>query len=560
MGQKLKTLLIGLGVILAVIWHHQATLFQRQVRENLNMLQLSAGPSVQLGDIIISKYLFKVEFKKSQIDINNQSIEKIKQTLNKQSGFAFQLIHKQLDTLSPTFRLSYRLADRLVISYNPFWNELTLTSLGDSELSVQTLEEKIDLLAPDHNDLNQGKIKIALPDSWWMEKIKRFFSKNTVTVLTINSSCRNIKIVTAADQEAIYTQDYSLIKLNIDKEWLEGKQYYTFNLGLDADNIYFSPTLTKIWPFLESYVLSNKTKQQESFKLRIAYEEGKTFVETLMSQLEQGQKADWKPVFEVIPTLKGEVKSTNKNDAFSFMADYQVDYQPDKNYLKAAGDFGFEAYASWPAYFKKLWLFYQRIVAYPHTKTVSKPINTPVWYSVIENLKDKGEIKTGFLIELTDMNSDQLQAQGALKMGLEKSGMVIRGECKAPSLLTVEIDFEDVEAFLNKIYSHLLNSLQGPSHKVAELILPGIKSNLIETIQKLSLVKNEAQPLLRTIAINFNTKAQSLEIAGQPVHHEFLDIVKMIIGLREQHDFLQGLKKLIPSTPVTQDKPIALVP
>ena len=171
MGHKIKTLIIAFGVILAVIWHHQATIFQRQVRENLSYWRSYAGPTLQLGDVIISKYLFKVEFKKPQLDISNQTLEKIKENLQKDDGSISKFIHKQLSAISPTLRLTYRLADRLVVSYNPFWNELTITSVGDAELNLLTGTENIVFIAPDQNDLNQGKIKITLPAPGWLQKI-----------------------------------------------------------------------------------------------------------------------------------------------------------------------------------------------------------------------------------------------------------------------------------------------------------------------------------------------------------------------------------------------------
>ena len=170
MGHKLKTLIVSLVVILAVLWHHQATLFQRQIRENLNLLKNCLGPTVQLGDVIISKYLFKVEFKKPQIDISIQSLEKIKSHLLKENFFGSKFIKDQLDRISPNFRLIYRLADRLTISYNPVWHELAISSTGDGELNLQTETTKIDLIAPDSNDYNQSKIKIFLPSPKWLKK------------------------------------------------------------------------------------------------------------------------------------------------------------------------------------------------------------------------------------------------------------------------------------------------------------------------------------------------------------------------------------------------------
>ncbi len=69
MKKELKTLFSIIIVFGIFIWHHQATLFQRHVRETLQLLKEVAGPTVQLGDMTFSKYLFKVEFKKPQIDV-----------------------------------------------------------------------------------------------------------------------------------------------------------------------------------------------------------------------------------------------------------------------------------------------------------------------------------------------------------------------------------------------------------------------------------------------------------------------------------------------------------
>ena len=564
MGHKLKTLLTTFGVIIAVMWHHQATLFQRQVRENLSLLRAYVGPTLQLGDIIISKYLFKVEFKKPQLDINNQSLEKIKESLQKNTNLISKFLQKQLATLSPTFRLDYRLADRLVVTYNPFWHELTLNSIGDSELSLQTASEKIDLLAPDHNDLNQGKIKISLPAPAWLQKIKAFFFKDTVSLLNINSSCRNLKIVTASNQEAVYTQDYNLTKVSINEEWFEGKHYYIFSLNLRVDNAHFSPTLTKMWPFLESYVLGNKTKQQETYKVKIESDEGKAFINKLISQLEHGQEIDWKSVLQNTPTIKVEVKNNHKNDALAYAFDYLVDYQPHKNYVKASCDSTFQAYSVWPIYLEKLCAFYQGIATYFQDPTQSplKLTTKPLWYSLLANLSNKGEINSSCMLELNTANPDQIQAQGAFKIGLEKTGIAVKGDYKIPHLLSLEVDFEDPETFLNKAYSYVLNSLEGASRKVAEIILPNLKNTLIENIQKLNVAKNESTLQVYTIPIQYNNATQSLEVAGKPMHHEFLDIAKMIIGLLGQHDFLQTLKKLVPSSPLLpiESKPVIDIP
>ena len=539
MGHKLKTLVTALCIIAAVMWHHQATLFQRHVRENISLLHAYAGPTLQLGDIIISKYLFKVEFKKPQLDINNQSLEKMKEDLPKDAGFISKFIQKQLSALPPTFRLNYRVADRLVLSYNPFWHELTISSVGDGELSLQTTAEKIDLLAPDHNDLNQGKIKISLPAPGWVQKIKKFFFKDTVNVINVNSNCRNVKIVTAANQEVLYTQDYSLLKLNINEESFEGKQHYTFTLDLQSDNAYFSPTLAKMWPFLESYVLGGKSKKQSTYKVRIDSEEGKTFVNLLLSHLQLNQNVDWQSAARTIPTIKVEAKNSCKNDAISFSNDTQFDYQPQKNYLKTSCESTFQAHSAWPAYLEKLCAFYQSVAAYvqDHSKAVSNPAANPLWYSLLANLKEKGEIKSGFMLELKDMHSDKFQVQGSLKIGLEKSGFAIRGDYKAPAL-KVDVDFEDHETFLNKLYSYILNNLEGQTRKAAEILLPTVKNNLIENIQKLSVTKNEEEPHVRTVPIQFNSETQALEIAGKTTHHEFLDTIKMVLNTLSWHSFV----------------------
>ncbi|RZI45336.1 hypothetical protein [Candidatus Finniella inopinata] len=558
MGHKIKTLIIAFGVILAVIWHHQATIFQRQVRENLSYWRSYAGPTLQLGDVIISKYLFKVEFKKPQLDISNQTLEKIKENLQKNDGSISKFIHNQLDTLSPIFRLTYRLADRLVASYNPFWHELTLTSVGDAELNLQTATENTVFIAPDQNGLNQGKIKITLPAPGWLQKIRRGIFKDPV-VMSFNSSCRNLKIVTANDHEAIYTQDYNLTKFSLNEDWVENKKYYTASVDLQVDNAYLSPTLAKIWTLLECYVVANKTNKHDIYKIHFEADEGIAFVNTLIGQFKPNQDTDWSAVVKTIPTFKVEGKSNHQNHALAFSTDCQLDYQPSKNYLKATYDSTFQAHTIWPDYLQKLCDFYDEVIcAFGQINTAFKPDSRPFWYSLLANLKDKGEINTGFVLELQDIHSNTCQGQGSLKIGLKNSGIMIKGNYTPPSLLNVEVDFEDPELFLNKGYSHLLNSLEGASHKVAEIILLGVKNNLIENIHKLGVVKNEDKPHVRTVPIQFNGDTQSLEIANQPVHHEFLDVIKMAISLLGHHDIFQDLKKLLPINP--KMKPAGIPP
>ena len=115
MRKGLRTFLVIIAIFGIVMWHHQATLFQRHVRETLQTLKEVVGHTIQLGDMTFSKYLFKVEFKKPQIDLNLKSIDEIKIPPHLSNNPLLKFVIQKMKSYPIETGFTYCLADKLEI-------------------------------------------------------------------------------------------------------------------------------------------------------------------------------------------------------------------------------------------------------------------------------------------------------------------------------------------------------------------------------------------------------------------------------------------------------------
>ncbi len=164
----------------------------------------------------------------------------------------------------------------------------------------------------------------------------------------------------------------------------------------------------------------------------------------------------------------------------------------------------------------------------------------------LSKLVGKGEVKTAFMLEVKDFNTEKVQAQSSLKLGVDNCSFDIKADYLTPPLVKVTLDFEDYEKLLNKFYSYIFSVLEELGNKTGEVLLSGVKNYIAEEIGKISVVKDEGNPLLRTIPIQFNMETQALEVANKPIHHEIIEIIKMIAGCVNPGGVGESLKKLNP--------------
>lgn len=550
MKKGLKTFFVIIAIFGVVMWHHQATLFQRHVRETLQVLKEVAGHTIQLGDMTFSKYLFKVEFKKPQIDLNLKSIDEIKIPSHFNNNPLLKFVIQKVKSYPIETGFTYRLADKLVISYNVFWHELTVTSSGDGEFNLYHGEEKTTLTIPDHSDVNQGKVKISLPAPYWLQQFKKIFSKaKSDRLLGISSTCRNVKIIDSNTQESFFNQDFSAASFKIGSESRETEKFYTLDMQVQTDNASFSPHLIKIWQAFEPHVVGGMLNKTQDYKIRVEQTEFWSFVNALLVQFNLGQ---WngKALTTLIPTLYLEGKTSHHNQALTSKDDYAVDYQPSKNFFKAHLNYNFEAGPAWTSYVEKILHYYVAMTNQMggDSMTAAKEgAITPWLQTLLAKFAGKGEIKTSFSLEVKDWQTDKPQGQGFFKIGQNNCSLNMDINYLTPPVIKVTFDFEDYEKLLTKLSSYGSSVLEEMGNKTGEIVLTGIKNYLLEEIKKLSIIKNENNPLLRSVPIQFNTESQELEIANKPIQHEIMGIMKMLIGLANPTGLLESVKRLTPT-------------
>ena len=547
MKKALKISLVITTVFGIFIWHHQATLFQRHVWDSLKVLKNVGGPAIQLGEITFSKYFFRVEFKKPQIDVSLQSIKDINLPISLSDNPLIKAVINKLKSCSTNFGFTHRLADKLTLTYNPFWHEVTITSSGNAELNIYKGNEKINLIISDRPDVNQQKIKISLPFSSWLYQAKKFFSNTAFNkMMKINFTCRNARTIDANTEEPFYTDDFSAFNIVLGEGNSHTQEvYYASDAQLQIENSNFSPNLIKIWQGFEPVIIGGNTTKTHDHKIKVCQAEFWSFIETFLPQLNSGEW-DWKVLARAFPTLYLESKMHIHNQALDLKEKYRIDYQPAKSFFKIDINHDFEAGPRWQTYLEKSLHYYAAITDKVNVGSSRSPEEgISAWGRVLfSKLAGKGEIKTAFMLEIKDFNTEKAQAQSSLKIGVEGCSLDIKADYLTPPLVKVTLDFEDYERLLNKCYSYIFSILEEQKNKTGEILLSSIKNYITEEIGKISVAKDETNPLLRTIPIQFNTETQALEVAHQPIQHEIIEIAKMLAGLVKQTDAGESFKEL----------------